>query len=197
MKHLILAAGAAMLLCGSIPAQASNSQDSRRVLMYLFEIFHAKDALVQSLQRQTAGEPEVREVSKRALADFDITDLSSLLATPLSEQMPPSDTQQCLAFIGSKDGEALLRASQKGTSGSELPSHIDMLPANERHTAIAFLESNCIKQTNAFLLSQEASTISRNYGKGVACSYAMRTSQEMIDLLISHGECTEYPTQSP
>lgn len=192
MKHSRMAIGTVMLLlCGAVTAQPATARSPAKLVTYLFEIFRGKDALVQALLRQTSGEPELRYIVQGASISFDIEALASQFATPLSHALSPHETEQCLAFIESKGGVALLSASQRAASANELPRHLDILPAQEQRAVLAFFDSSCFKKTTAFMGSQEARQISRSYGKSLMCSYAERTSAEMVDVLRSHGECQE------
>jgi hypothetical protein len=192
MKRSVIAIGAAvLLLCAALTAQPATSQSPAKVVTYLFEIFHGKDALVQAMLRQTTNEPELRDIAQGASASFEIEALAAQFANPLSHALSPQEAEQCLAFIESRGGAALLSASQRAASAKELPRHLDMLPTQEQRAVLAFFDSSCFKKTTAFMGSQEAREISRDYGKSLMCSYAERTSAEMVGILRSHGECQE------
>jgi hypothetical protein len=183
MKRSVIAIGAAvLLLCAALTAQPATSQSPAKVVTYLFEIFHGKDALVQAMLRQATNEPELRDIAQGASASFEIEALAA---------QSPQEAEQCLAFIESRGGAALLSASQRAASAKELPRHLDMLPTQEQRAVLAFFDSSCFKKTTAFMGSQEAREISRDYGKSLMCSYAERTSAEMVGILRSHGECQE------
>lgn len=187
----MVAAAIAVLLCGAATAKPATVHGPEKVFAYLFDIFHGREALAQAMLQQTSGESELREIAQKAFTSFDIETLAAQLSAPISHALSPSETGQCLEFIESEAGAALLRASQSAASINDLPRQIDMLPAQEQGAVLAFFDSNCLKKTNAVLLSKEAQQISRSYGKSLICSYAERNSVEMLDVLRSHGECPE------
>lgn len=160
-----------------------------KVVTYLFNFFRGKDALAQALLRETSGEPELRHIAQESLAYFDIEALAWEFSKSLSQVLTPHEIEQCLAFIESKDGAALMSASQQAASSSELPRLLELLPAQEKTAVLGFFNSNCTKKTIEYIGSQEARGVSRNYGKGLMCSYAENTSVEMLRVLKDHGEC--------
>lgn len=198
MQRSMIAIGtAALLLCGAVAAQPVTSQSPVKVVTYLFDIFHGKNALVQALLRQAASEPELHNIAQGAAASFDIEALAAQFAEPLSRTLSRHEAEQCLPFIESEGGAALLDVSQTVISADELPRHLNLLPPQQQHAILAFFGSKCFKKTTTFMRSQEAHQISRNYGKSLMCSYAQRTNAEMLGILRTHGECQELSAGSP
>lgn len=191
MKRLMFAVGMAVLLCGAATAKPTALHGPEKIFTYMFDVFHGREALTQAMLKQTSGESELTKIAQDAFVYFEIETLAVQLSAPLSQALSPSETEQCLAFIESEAGAALLRASQSAGSVSGLPRQIDMLPAQEQAAILAFFDSNCLNKTNAVLLSKEAQQISRLYGKSLMCSYAERNSVEMLDALRGLGECPE------
>jgi len=173
------------------PIQSATDQNSAQIVTFLFKIFDLKNAFIQTSLQEAANEPEIREVTQQALTSFDIADLASRLSQPVSQVLAPQEIKQCVAFIESKNGTAVLRASQEAASPNELPKYLDLLPQQEKHAAMEFFNSNCFKKTIEFMSSKEAKDIAKGYGSEIMCKYAKRTNTDMLNTLRRHGACQD------
>ena len=189
----VIAVAAALVMCSALSAQSITPRDPARIVAYLFEVFGGREALVQATLNEASAEPELRTIAEAALASFDIESLAAEFSSPLSQALPANESGQCLVFIESTDGAALLAAGQKAGSQQELLRQLESLPSQEQSAVLEFFNSSCFKKTIGFLGSQEASQISRRYGKSLVCRYAERTNPDMLGVLRSHGECHARP----
>jgi hypothetical protein len=191
----LLAAAALLFSCDAAALQSTRpavSQDPAQIVSFIFKVFGGKDAIVQAIARETASDPALRDIIQKALPSFDIDELASRFSRPLSQIMAPGEIEQCVTFIHSTNGAAVLGAGLKAPTPSELPRYLDLMTPQEQSAAADFFTSTCFKKTTGFMTSQAANDISNSYGKELMCRYARRTSANMLRELKGRGACQSF-----
>lgn len=194
MKRLAnMFAVAALALSLGAAAQPAPSQDASRILAFLFEVFHGRQAVNQAMLQETEGDPELRRLAEAAIARFDLDVLASELSVPLARSLSADETRECLAFIDTEAAAALMQASRRAGSASDLPSQFKSIPKVHDAALGAFFQSSCVKKTSAVLMSDEANQVSNRYGQRLFCEYARSSLPEMLATFQAHGHCADAP----
>jgi len=188
MKRTIKATGALLLLlCGA--ALAEPAPATGKVVTYLFDVFHGKQAMMRALSEQRHDEPELQALMTSAIGKFDLDALAARLEGPLSRTLSAEDTAQCLALISSEGGATLMETSRKASSQEDLIKQLERLPAPQQAAVLTLFNAPCIQKTVAYISSAEAKQISFDYGKSLVCDYMAEHDPAKLELLKQQGEC--------
>ena len=194
-----LAAALPALLCSSAcfadtsaSAQQAAPSGPAKLVVFLFEAFHGKQALTRLVTDQTAGDPKLRAVAEAAVAGFDTAALAAQLEPMLSQALTPQQFEPCLAFVDSEDGAAVMAASRKASSQDDILAQLQALPPPRQKALERFVTTDCYAKTLTVIASEPARRISADYGKGLVCRHVANTRPELLDKLKQHGECLAF-----
>lgn len=185
----ILGTMSALALCAPLNAHSTASQDPARIVVYLLKFAHNKEYLSQRILAETSNEPRLRALVQEVFVKYDYETLGSRLSGQLSQELHPDEITQCMRFIASSEGGALMEVSQSAASLDELPQRLSLAPPMVQQAASKFFNSDCVKKTTASMASKAGQAIIYAYGTEAVCDHARQTSTEMLGLLNDNGVC--------
>lgn len=175
MRKCLLAVVLVLGLSSSIGSRGDEVSDSVHVVRYLLEWAHNKQFLAQLLVDATKDEPELRELVMDAFDEgYRYDEFALRFSSVLEEHLSPAETQQCMIFIESEHGRAMMESSRAASSPDDVLQRMALMPAADRKAAEGFLGEACFKKTIAAMASSEGQQASSKYGTDLMCRHVAR-----------------------